>query len=140
MSYVDSELAVQEAVDRVCNAGRFQHFNSTSVNGVTLFVELPHHTGNEEDRKELVSTCQNLVADFEDDIVLFFYSKKGTSEIQAAERAVCTDIARMCRIQDIDRLQANVAQASKDQESAPSHPSDAELLKAAKLLQSGSDL
>lgn len=110
VSYVDSELAVQEAVDRVCEEDRYTRFNVTAINGVAQYTPTPNIIDNKEYRKHLSSTCQTLIADFEHDIVHFFYTKKGTSEIQAAERAICTDITKLCSLKETDRLQSNLAE------------------------------
>jgi hypothetical protein len=122
VSYVDSELAVQEAVDRVCEEDRYSKFNVTSVKGVPRYSPTPNVVDNKEYRKQMSSTCQSLIADFEHDVVHFFYSKKGTSEIQAAERAICTDIAKMCTVQETDRLQASTSEESSDTESKAEEP------------------
>mmetsp|Transcript_12083 Transcript_12083/g.33433 ORF Transcript_12083/g.33433 Transcript_12083/m.33433 type:complete len:146 (+) Transcript_12083:322-759(+) len=103
--YVESELAVQEAVDRVCDEDRYSKYNVTAVQGVPRYNLTSSVIDNKDHRKYLSSTCQALIADHEHEIVHFFYSKKGTSEMQAAERAICTDIGKMCNIQDTDRLQ-----------------------------------
>ena len=84
--YVESELAVQEAVDRVCEEDRYARFNVTAVNGVAQYTPTQNVVDNKDYRKHLSSTCQTLIADFEHDVVHFFYTKRGTSEVQAAER------------------------------------------------------
>jgi hypothetical protein len=122
VSYVDSELAVQEAVDRVCEEDRYNKFNVTSVNGVPRYSPTPNIVDNKEYRKQLSSTCQSLIADHEHDIVHFFYTKKGTSEIQAAERAICTDVAKMCNIKETDLLQASMSEVSSDSEAKNEEP------------------
>ena len=136
VSYVDSELAVQEALDRVCDEHRYSKFNATTVYGVKQYAETPHNIGNKDHMKYLSSTCQKLMADFEHEIVRFFHTKKGTSEIRAAERAICTDIAKMCRVKDSDQLQATALAANAlARNLASSEPSDSDLLEAASKLQ-----
>lgn len=114
VSYVDSELSVQEAVDRVCEEDRYSRFNVTAVHGVPQYTSTPNIIDNKEYRKHLSGTCQTLIADFEHDIVHFFHSKKGTSEFQAAERAICTDITKMCTLKETDKLQSNLADTNSE--------------------------
>ena len=114
MSYADSELAVQEAVDRVCEEDRYSQYNVTSVNGVPRYSKTARTIENKEFRKHLSSVCQQLIADHEHDIVHFFYSKKGTSELAAAERAICTDITSICSVEEADKLQSNSNEGGSD--------------------------
>ena len=55
-----------------------------------------HPTENAVDNKDywkhLSSTCQT---GFEYDVAHFFYTKRGTSEVQAAPRVICTDITKL---------------------------------------------
>ena len=93
-SVCESVLAVQGAVDRVWWGDRYARFNVTAVNGVAQYTQCKSLLTTKI--TELSSTCQTLVAGFEEDVVHFFYTKKGTSEVQAAKRAICTDSTKLC--------------------------------------------
>ena len=75
VSYVESELSVQEALDRICSQeGKFNMYNVSSVDGKPEYTKMTSTVGKKEYSSQLQGMCQNLMADFESQIVKFFHS------------------------------------------------------------------
>ena len=57
--YVESELSVQEAVDRVCTMDHlFDKYNVTSVSGKAEYTRMETSVGNKEYKNQLLAMCQ----------------------------------------------------------------------------------
>ena len=61
--YVESELSVQEALDRVCsNEGTFKLYNVTSVDGKPEYTKMTSTVSKKEYATQLSNMCQTLMA------------------------------------------------------------------------------
>mmetsp|Transcript_37378 Transcript_37378/g.76707 ORF Transcript_37378/g.76707 Transcript_37378/m.76707 type:complete len:203 (-) Transcript_37378:26-634(-) len=94
--YPESELSVQEAVDRVCSKEeRFSHYNVTSVGGKPGYTKQEKRASNKEFKTQLMNMCQTLIAEHEHEIVEFFF-KNRLSGVQEAEKHICSDVGLFC--------------------------------------------
>ena len=72
---MESELSVQEALDRICSQeGKFNMYNVSSVDGKPEYTKMTSTVGKKEYSSQLQGMCQNLMADFESQIIKFFHS------------------------------------------------------------------
>ena len=73
--YVESELSVQEALDRICSKeGMFNMYNVSSIDGKPQYMKMSSTVGRKEYSSQLQGMCQTLMADHEAQIVKFFYT------------------------------------------------------------------
>ena len=74
VSYVESELSVQEALDRICSQdGKFNMYNVSSVDGKPEYTKMSSTVGKKEYTTQLQNMCQTLMAEHESEIVQFFH-------------------------------------------------------------------
>lgn len=99
--YVESELSVQEAIDRICSQkSKFKMYNVTSVDGRPEYTKMSTTVGKDEYTSQLEGMCQTLVAEHESDIVNFFFKNAAKESRQniwtKGQKEICTSIAKIC--------------------------------------------
>jgi len=99
--YVESELSVQEALDRICgHESKFNMYNVTSVDGQPEYTKMSSTVGKKEYTSQLQGMCQTLMAEHESEIVRFFY-KNSKMESRptiwaSGQREICSSISKIC--------------------------------------------
>uniref|UniRef100_A0A7S0F464 Saposin B-type domain-containing protein n=1 Tax=Hanusia phi TaxID=3032 RepID=A0A7S0F464_9CRYP len=101
--YIESELSVQEAVDRVCTMDHlFDKYNVTSVGGKPEYTRMEMSVGNKEYKNQLLAMCQSLIAEHEHDIVKFFFDSRTSGSLQSNKKSICSEIAKICSPTEFD--------------------------------------
>ena len=101
MPYVESELSVQEALDRICtHESKFNMYNVSSVGGKPEYTKMTSTVGKKEYSTQLQNMCQTLMADYESQILQFFHSNCKVEDRpkiwSSGQQQICSSIAQIC--------------------------------------------
>lgn len=99
--YVESELSVQEALDRVCsNEGAFKLYNVTSVDGKPEYTKMTSTVSKKEYATQLSNMCQTLMAEHETEMIQFFHKNSKLEDRptiwSTGQQEICANIANVC--------------------------------------------
>ena len=95
--YVESELAVHEALDKACEDHHYRNYDYKVVEGSPRYTKQERGVDNKEAKKKLGGTCQSIIADHEKEVFDYFMEKKGNSDLLVGtEEEICINIAKMC--------------------------------------------
>mmetsp|Transcript_8698 Transcript_8698/g.13767 ORF Transcript_8698/g.13767 Transcript_8698/m.13767 type:complete len:187 (-) Transcript_8698:815-1375(-) len=103
--YKESQLAVQEAVDRLCGQDhKFEKYNVTSISGKPEYVRGDKKVGNKEYKSQLVGMCQQLIAEHEPEIVKLFHTERDSKDLESMARAnICSEISPYCSTEEFNK-------------------------------------